>query len=500
MSTQNIYRLVLSFFAIFFVAVRFWHLTDSCLWFDEIFSVHAAEHSWSGILPFVAKDLIHPPLFYILLKVWIGIGGESVFWLRSLSVLFAAGCLIPFFCLCRELNIKSLATAISLAFFAANGALIKYAQEVRMYSLLLCLSLLSIWLFARFFFRGKNIWILTFVNILLIYSHYFGWFIVLAEVFAILIFQRIKLRQIAHMLGATLLAFLPWIWMIWNAVGSGSDIDQNLGWIARPGLGDIFDLLANLVEPFYYQQSSIDPGTHLHISGPILIICGLGMILFYGRVGNSDEKARIRFLSVFLITPVVMAFILSWVLPVSVWGSRHLIILFAPAIILAAICISEITPKFIRNIAIGAVGLLFITAFVARVQSTEPKYVWCAWEELAPKIDKDGEQKLYVFEDLVAYHFWFATKNRSDLQIFKVNGVPEMTEDKAYFLPRGFDGVETINADEISGDRFWIAFRDMKWDARHPPLNVLIDRGYKIGQPEAIDAGGLQAFLVEVTR
>ena len=31
-----------------YVAARLWRLTASCLWFDEIFSVHAARHPWGG--------------------------------------------------------------------------------------------------------------------------------------------------------------------------------------------------------------------------------------------------------------------------------------------------------------------------------------------------------------------------------------------------------------------------------------------------------------------
>ena len=46
-----------------YVLVRFWGTTTSCLWFDEIFGIHASEHSWGDMLWFVALDLIHPPLF-----------------------------------------------------------------------------------------------------------------------------------------------------------------------------------------------------------------------------------------------------------------------------------------------------------------------------------------------------------------------------------------------------------------------------------------------------
>ena len=67
-----------------FLGVRLWRLDASCLWFDEVFSVHAARHGWGELLEFVALDLIHPPLFYLLLKVWMAVvgGGEPVWWQR----------------------------------------------------------------------------------------------------------------------------------------------------------------------------------------------------------------------------------------------------------------------------------------------------------------------------------------------------------------------------------------------------------------------------------
>src|SRR5687768_1422948 len=83
-----------------YVALRFWRLTDSCLWFDEIFSVHAAGHAWDSILNFVALDLIHPPLFYVLLKLWIGMVGEGLLWLRLFPVVFSVIAIVPFIGLC----------------------------------------------------------------------------------------------------------------------------------------------------------------------------------------------------------------------------------------------------------------------------------------------------------------------------------------------------------------------------------------------------------------
>src|SRR5829696_3395914 len=202
-------RLIVGAICVVYIAARIWRLTDSCLWFDEIFSVHAAEHDWSSLFSFVAKDLIHPPLFYLILKLWIAVGGESVFWLRLLPVAFSVLASFPFVRLARELKLKTSVILLSLFLLSVNGALIKYTQTLRMYSMLMFMALLSMWLFARYFNRGKS-WVpLVIANILLVYTHYFGWLVIATEVAAILWLQPVKWRRMVGMFGIVAAAFMP---------------------------------------------------------------------------------------------------------------------------------------------------------------------------------------------------------------------------------------------------------------------------------------------------
>ncbi len=307
--TKKQNALIIALICVLYGAFRIWGIMDSCLWFDEIFSIHAAEHSWNSIISFVAKDLIHPPLFYVLLKLWIGIGGESLFWLRLLPVICSILALFPFWMICRELKLKPPAAIVAMSLFAVNGSLIKYGQEVRMYSLLLCLSLFSIWLFSRFYFRGKNFWLLTAVNILLVYTHYFGWLIVIAEVVAILIAQRIKILRILLMLGVTIAAFVPWIFAIFRFAEPGPGVEQNIGWIARPGFAGIFEFAFDIIEPFYYQQSSADPSSIFVIAIPLLLLIAAAKIIYLIDFKNAEEKDAIYLMSVFLSCPSGIAFL-----------------------------------------------------------------------------------------------------------------------------------------------------------------------------------------------
>ncbi len=483
-----------------YVAARLWRLTDSCLWFDEIFGIHAAEHSWGDLIQFVAKDIIHPPLFYLLLKLWIGIGGESLLWLRLFPVLFSVLALLPLWMLCRELKLRVTTVILALGLFAVNGALIKYAQEVRMYSLLLFLSLVSMWLFSRFYFRGKSFWILVLVNVFLVYSHYFGWFVVASEVAAIAVAQRIKILQTLLMLSVVAAAFIPWVLSIFRFAEPGSTVSQNIGWMQRPGPRSLIDLALDLVDPFYFQQSSIDPIANLFIAVPMLGTLAVAATIYLFRFRREENRERILFLTVLTALPLFLAFFLSWTLPISIWGSRHLLIVFAPVMVLAGVVLSEIEPKPLRHVLTTATIALTLTGFIVQCPTPYQAQIWCSWEDLAERIPRDGVHTVYTFEDLSAYHLWFATRNRGNVEIVKVDDMPAVAEDKAYFLPRGFDGVRRTVPGEMAGDRFWLAFRSAKWEERHLPMAYLTAKGYRTVARFEFTGEGETAFLVEAVK
>lgn len=497
-----IWTVILSALAVVYVALRFWHLTDSCLWFDELFGVHAANLGWGEMLWFAAQDLIHPPLFYILLKVWVGIGGETLFWLRLFPVVFSVLALFAFYQFCKQLKLPYLAIAIAFAFFACNGALIKYAQEVRMYSLMLFLGIVSMWLFTRFLHLGKNIWLLTICNILLVYTHYFGWFVVVSEIAAILILQRIKIRQILMMFGICLLSFAPWIFAIFRAAQINSDLSQNIGWIQKPNLYVIVQFILDLVEPFYFQASNADFASNYLNCIPILILIGAAKILYLVNYKDRSETEKVSFwmLSIFVLTPILLSVILSRILPVSIFGTRHLIIVFAPVAIFTGLFFDKIKPFILKIVLLSILFFLFALAFIFELKRPQQTFIWCAWENLAAEIPNNQPTKIYVFEDLVAYHFWFAERNNPNVEIIKIENLEGILEDKSYFLPRGFDGVKKINFDEIADEKFFIAFRDRNLDLQKPPLKNLTEKGYRIGAPKIFEAQGLEAFLVEVKK
>lgn len=525
------HRIVLwiGFFVItaFYIGVRLWRLTDSCLWFDEIFSVHAAQHEWGAMLSFLAQDLIHPPLFYALLKVWINVGGDSLLWLRLFPVFWSVVAIVPFVLLCRELKLETGEILTAFVLIAVNGALIRYAQEVRMYSLLFCLALFSLWLFVKLInhlpvqaetfaemvrFPTSIFRALFIVNLLLIYTHYFGWLVVLTELIAfvylcwgfstaLLRIQRGKrLGAFTVSIGLLILCFAPWaFWIVFNAAQQSAGLAQNLGWAGKPGLRKIFDFILILHEPFYYAQSNVDATNIWAIALPFALV-GVGVIIAI-IYKHGDEQ--IRLLTIFAIVPFVIAFVASWILPYSVWGARHLIIIFAPFILLVSISLWRVLLAQLRYSILGLLGVLILTGGLLHFTKKPQVFIWCGWRELYVQMDKieNAEQTtVYIFEDDGAYHLWYALKENPRFRIVSIDGYADMPEDKAYFLPRGFDEVKAADKSTIEGDRFWLAFRDTKWKSDKQVLQDLTTRGYKIGEPLTYRAQGVSAFLVPVER
>ena len=510
LSQAVLYRLIFMAIALLYIAARLWRLTASCLWFDEIFTVHAARHSWGEMLSFVAADVVHPPLFYGLLKIWIAVAGESLICLRLFPFLISVAAIVPLVLLCRALQLPAAETNLALLLLAVNGYSIKYAQEVRMYSLLFFLTLCSLWLFVRFVQANarprKVLMALSAVNLLLVFTHYFGWMVLAGELAFILIWQRERLKPFLISILALVLCFSPWIYKV-ISVSRGQGLAQNVGWAERPHLWDIAQLFTLLNEPFYYRQSSTESYSQW-VSLVCLTLFGLPLIMllwrrWIGRATETSGDKTLPLLAWFTLIPMVLAFAFSWTLPQSIWGMRHLIVLAGSYSILAAVAIIRLRPIEAKYTILILIGGWFLFAGGAALVRPKPNYVWCAWEQLGQQFKQqpsaDKVTKIYAFEELVAYHLWFAlnANPKSNFRIGVIKNVPGIEEDKAYFLPRDFNDIMVRPDFPSDEDHIWIAFRE-KMLPEAPALKAAEVSGYQVKSVFETGAADQNAFLVEL--
>lgn len=72
------------------VGLRAFGLTAKSLWFDETYSVFVASLPIERLFVVTAINDAHPPLYYLLLHLWMPFVGDGEFAVRSLSVLISA--------------------------------------------------------------------------------------------------------------------------------------------------------------------------------------------------------------------------------------------------------------------------------------------------------------------------------------------------------------------------------------------------------------------------
>ena len=135
--------------------------------------------------------------------------------------------------------------------------------------------------------------------------------------------------------------------------------------------------------------------------------------------------------------------------------------------------------KFVRS-AITLIVLLSGYAFVRQAMRPSPRYVWCAWNDVAAEIRSKGEPvNIYSFENLAAYHLWFALRDSERFQVEVVKGVDVRTDDETYFLPRGFDKVPSVRLDEVRDEKLWLAFRSSRDGEDAPIIAAFKTLGYE---------------------
>lgn len=159
-------------------ALRIYDLSGESIWDVEATSIFIARHPW-GEIAFLPR--IHPPLYFYLLHIWMGIVGDSEFALRMLSLLTS----IPLVAFLYRLGTSLLSPRAgmwSMVLGIISPFLIFYAQEMRMYSLIMLLTALAAYALWQSKKHSRlHYWIILAVALTLgLYTHYSFFFFLLA--------------------------------------------------------------------------------------------------------------------------------------------------------------------------------------------------------------------------------------------------------------------------------------------------------------------------------
>lgn len=131
----NLNKFCLIFILIIALAavLRFYNITAISLWHDEAFSALLIKYSWNEMIYRIGLD-VHPAFYYIILKLWYYVFGDSLLSLRGFSAFGGVLTVWGVYFLTKEVfNRKRLALLAAL-FVAINPFQIAYGGEARMYT------------------------------------------------------------------------------------------------------------------------------------------------------------------------------------------------------------------------------------------------------------------------------------------------------------------------------------------------------------------------------
>lgn len=433
------------------LGLRLVHLNQG-FWLDEAIGVVAAnQFSFGELISEFPKFDNHPPLYYLLLKLWSSFFGYSEVAVRLLGILFGVGTVIVVYAIAKELqkqktkNIKHNWKGwplISALFLATAPLHVYYSQEARMYPLAAFAASLAIYFFVRVLKEGGLLdWVAFSVSLiflaasdyvpLFLFPVFFivpfllkkgtGWYkkLIISHLpLVILALAWFPIFAIQSQQGQWLLATLP----AWRDIAGGATLKQAaLVWI-KFSIGRI---------SFFNKI--------VYGSAVTLASMPLALALLWAWLRRRKEHLV---LWAWLVVPLVLGFLASFFIPAFSFF-RFLYLL----------------PAFYLLIALGAVrqladrkwwgrflvtGVMIVNLFGWGVYATQERFQREDWRSAVSFVEANATQEdvvLFEFSEPFAPYRWYATGRVDAVGAFSSIRASEEDKERVRALVEGKSGI-----------------------------------------------------------
>jgi mannosyltransferase len=324
------------------LAVSLYLRTDSLgesLWMDEGLSIGIASQPLFDI-PSVLRVDGSPPLYYMLLSVWMDVVGTGPGETQGLSVLIGL-LAVPGGMWAGWSLFGRRAGLICAALCAVNPFLTAYSQETRMYSLMLVLSLLATAAFLHVFAFGRRRYLPLFAVLLglMLYTHNWGLFLAAGLVCALVPCWYVSEVRSSFWKDALIgfgfagLLYLPWLPTLLHQVRY-----TGAPWLNPPNFG----------APVQISKSLLGGGTP---TVALLLAGGSGIAAVIARRVEDKERTAVLAGAVTVLATLAVAWLVSQVSPA--WTTRYLGVLLGPMLLIAALGLA-------RSGNLGLVALVIV--------------------------------------------------------------------------------------------------------------------------------------------
>jgi len=395
----------LFFFGILAVGIflRLYKLDFKSMWLDELYSIVPVnpDNSVSFIVNHCKAD--QPPFYFLLLHYWFKLTPYTSISGRLLSSILGIFGIIAIYFLGKEINNQR--TGLFASFLTAiNFYHIYYSQELRFYSLLFLLTVLSFHFFIRSIKKQDlaSYALYTLSTIALLYTQYFGMlvFAIQGAIFVIyVIYYREKMSFIlTGIFLASLIAasFTPWL----PTVLYDSQIEAY--WVPTPK--------PYFFAVYYYLYWGKDVFTAL-----LLLATGaLYLLWVYKGIQHRTITRNQVLIAIILVSWIVLSYALPYirsVISTPMLQPRYTLVTLPAILLVIALGFDRITRTNVRTLVITlTVIATAMNLFI--IQKHYTMHDKAQWREAAQVVIEEHEPGVKVYSNLEWwYNYFFYSTN-----------------------------------------------------------------------------------------
>ncbi len=485
------------------LVIRLVGIERESLWIDEAYSLWFARQSYGDLVGDIALTEFNPPLYYLVLHIWVDLFGESVTSIRLLSSLINVAT-IPFVYLTARWSVTGqnghVTGLVAATLFALCFAEIQYSQEARTYALLVLSFSIVTAASARIVrelvdkreIGGYPLvswpWLMLGLGAALTFwSHYSSMLLLafsgLSHVAIWLALGRARLDILTRYLISAAAFLIPaapalWIFLAYAVPGS------NDFWIVAPSLADAMDAVSIIYGASYALDSwRADLLLRLLIFAPWPLL-GLA----YAWTSRDRLVRSNAALMLALSIGAFGLFLLVTYLSRPVFLQRIILPTQIGWIVLSAMAPLAFPAGRIRNSVAAVMVLVFSSGAVAyhaarpEITRKEP------WREVADMIARHSPANTHVFTSAsgdIIISYYLEKLGRTDIRVTALSGglrIPEVRRPfqpgADYYSPR-LDPADAARMEAMMAraDVSWLTLRKPDSGAAEPFKAVFAEYG-----------------------
>lgn len=376
--------------------LRLYHLEYQSVWLDEICSITEAnpEVTWSDLEMTILASDPHPQLYFIFLKSMFLVFGYTIFVARIFSAIVGVLGVFAIYLLGKEIMNKNVGL-ISAFLLAINAFHLNYSQEVRMYALLFLFTVLSFYRLVLFLKNStyKNaVWYGIFTGLIL-FTQFFGLFVLISQLFILLIFfLKLNRKDQLQFFYQSLLSGVIMILIFIPAINIFIETTKKKYAVFAPVSVDLIKQI--------FKDFADNSDTLILIS--IIIITFYFFFVIKNKLFKNKEESLIilillSWICITLLLPIIRSYLVTPMI-----SSRYFIVILAPLIILVALGIDKISKKIIQ---IAIIAVLAIVSFIQLIYTNDyyNRISKGQFREISEYVIKENTEKDPVVSNLSWY-------------------------------------------------------------------------------------------------